>query len=311
MVLKDEVKVGGKYKLQVIKADGSIGQETGWFNNLVTDGGLDALASNRGLLRYCQVGSGNTTPANGDTALVSRIASAETEHGSGWGYSTTVGAASSSPYYQYQRLIYTFGTGIAAGNVSEVGVGWASTGSLYSRALILDINGDPTTITVLSDEQLIVTYEFRFYPIETDQTGSVTFTGNKGATYSWTIRPALASTVKEHYEYPNTFRVAAPMNMATGYSSTLYASTGSIAIITSQPSGAGSNIISASPGSYTAGTYTITLTLSASTSQANINIASILVLWGPTCVQIGFNPAIAKTSQDTLSITLTRTWSRY
>lgn len=310
MRIKSEVKVAGKYSIQVLKADGSVKHDTGWFDNLITDGGLDALATNVNFARYCQVGSGSTIPSNGDTALASRIASVD--KGTGWCSINNSGAASSSPYYQYQRIVYTFSAGVATGNISEVGVGWASTGSLFSRALILDTYGNPTTITVLSDEQLIVTYEFRYYPIETDQTGSVTFSGNIGGTYNWTLRPALASTVKSQYVYPNTWYVAAPMSLATGYNSTLYAGTNSIAILTSEPHPSiGKQDISAAIGSYTAGTYTISLTLSASTSQANINIASMLVLWGPTCIQIGFSPAIPKTSSDTLSIVLTRSWGRY
>lgn len=310
MEIKDTVKVAGRYRLQVIRPDGTVKRGTGWFKNLITNGGLDALGDNGAFGRYCQVGSGNTAPSNTDSSLVSLIATTQTADAAVWGYSTDVGAAASSPYYQYQRLTYTFGTGVAAGNISEVGIGWATSGSLFSRALILDSYGDPTTITVLSDEQLIVTYEFRYYPIETDQTGNVTFTGNLGGTYAWTLRPALITTVKEQLTGIYTYRVACPMNLATGYNNTMYASAGAIAIITSQPSGVGSNAISSSAGSYTPGSYTITLTLSASTAQANINISSMMVLWGPSCIQLGFSPAIPKTSSDTLSITLTRSWDR-
>ena len=310
MVLKEEIKISGKYKLQVIKDDGSIKQDTGWFSNLITNGGLDALGDNLYFGRYCQVGSGNTAPANGDTGLANRIASVD--KGGSWCATNLAGAASSSPYYQYQRIVYTFGTGVAAGNISEVGIGWASSGSLYSRALILDINGNPTTITVLSDEQLIVTYEFRFYPIETDTTGSVTFTGNKGGTYAWTLRPAYISTIyPQLYSGYILYYVMAPMNLASGYTYTQGASAGAIAIITSGPNNISSNGMGATPSSYVAGSHTLNLTLTASTAQANIKILSMQTLWGPSCVQIGFNPAIAKTSQDTLSITLTRSWGRY
>ena len=311
MQIKHTVKVAGKYRLQVIKSDGTISKDSGWFDNLITNGGLDALATNQNFARYCQVGSGSTAPTAGDAALVNKIGAVD--KGLAWCSTNLAGAASSSPYYQYQRIVYTFIEGTATGNISEVGVGWGATGNLFSRALVVDSYGNPTTITVLSDEKLIVTWEFRYYPIETDQTGSVTFTGNIGGTYNWTIRPALATTVKKQHIYPHTWHVAATMNMATGYNFTLYASTNAIAIITSEPNPGGSGSgydISATAGSYTAGTYTITLTLSASTAQANINIKSILVLWGPTCIQIGFSPAIPKTSSDTLSITLSRSWGR-
>ncbi len=44
-----------------------------------------------------------------------------------------------------------------------MGIGWNAnpSGALFSRALIVDAEGDPTTIAKLADEQLDVEYEFR------------------------------------------------------------------------------------------------------------------------------------------------------
>ena len=59
------------------------------------------------------------------------------------------------------------------------------------RALILDGGGSPTTLTILSDETLDVTYTIRVYPPTTDVTGSITL---DGVSYGYTIRPCNVST---------------------------------------------------------------------------------------------------------------------
>ena len=68
-----------------------------------------------------------------------------------------------SPYYRWAKVTWRFGQGVAAGNISEVGLGWGNS-NLWNRALIKDANGNPTTITVLSDEYLDVVSEIRDYP---------------------------------------------------------------------------------------------------------------------------------------------------
>src|SRR5690606_22565095 len=49
-------------------------------------------------------------------------------------------------------------------------------------------------ITVLADEVVDVTYEFRFMAKTDDETGSVTFTGSIGGTYDWTMRSVSVAT---------------------------------------------------------------------------------------------------------------------
>src|SRR5690606_36950343 len=57
---------------------------------------------------------------------------------------------------------HQFGLGEAAGNLLEIGIQHTSaSGPLWSRALILDGQGDPTTITVLPDDFLTCYYTLR------------------------------------------------------------------------------------------------------------------------------------------------------
>src|SRR5690606_39029584 len=64
--------------------------------------------------------------------------------------------------YKENSCRHQFGQVKSAGNLSEVGILRSSTtGPLWSRALILDGQGNPTTITVLPDDFLTCYYTLR------------------------------------------------------------------------------------------------------------------------------------------------------
>ena len=308
-------KVAGYYKMEAVKiSTGERRELTGWFPNIITDGGLDRMATQYDYLDYCQVGTGSTQPTASDTALVNRVGANST---AGNFLSRLFSVNGTSPYYRITRIVHRLTPGRATGNLSEVGMGWASTGSLFSRALILDSYGNPTTITVLSDEYLDVTYEYRFYPEESDVTGSITLTGNKGGTYNYTLRCAY---ITSHVLQQNTSfgNVPVTMNNKSNISNigTIYNRVydGSIGALTGIPSGTSENISYAytSVSSYTARTRTLTFTLALPISVGNLSggIKSIIFPWGNVHYQIEFDTAILKTSEDTLSLTFTHTWAR-
>lgn len=190
LITGPRVGLAGYFKLEKYKtaANGDVIEESkevcaDWFPNLILNQGLDLLGSaSTQLTIFCRTGSGSTTPANTQTALVSQIASSSTYQASSFGTNNTV-----SPYYGWRRVTYRFIAGVSTGNISEVGVGGGATTLLFSRALVLDGLGAPTTITVLSDEVLDVTYENRSYPDLTDHSGSFTL-GTEGGSYDYTIR---------------------------------------------------------------------------------------------------------------------------
>jgi len=172
-------KLVGFYQIEVLKADGSVKTLTPWFPNLITNGGLDRCAVNTDYLNYCLVGTGNTAPAYTDTQLVTFVNSTGS-------VTSNATAPTVSPYYASIIRTYTFGEGVAAGNLSEVGIGWSSANtSLFSRALIVDNVGIPITITVLSDEFLIVRYELRRYVPEIDTSSVITISS---VSYTFTGR---------------------------------------------------------------------------------------------------------------------------
>lgn len=179
--------VAGKYRAQISKArTGKLKYDTGWFDNIVTNRGLVewwnlprfGAFDSGSIAAWCCVGTGNTTPTVNDVQLAAYRASAygTGATGGGTGYPSPnaqgyVAAAAPTPAYWYARYIYVFATGAASGNLTEVGVypGGANVFSdLFSRALVLDGSGNPTSITVLSDEILTVTWELRWYLDTTD-----------------------------------------------------------------------------------------------------------------------------------------------
>ena len=291
---KNKIQLGcvGKYKIMVGKKPGGIESEqrivTDWFPNLITDGGLDILATRSfgSASSYCQVGSGNTTPAFTDSDLASYVA---------YVGGTSAYSLDMPLLYQQCDRTYSFGLGVAAGNLSEIGVGWGTSTNLFSRALILDSEGSPTTITVLSDEYLTVIYSYRMYGLLADTTGSVTFTGNLAGTYGWTLRHSTFDTrlvTQDMLYITSTYCYNGPMaiigSVPSGYSSCGYTSVG-----------------------YVAGTHTSSMTVTASVTQGNLSggIKSIAFYLG-TRWQVEFDTPIPKTDQDSLSITFEMTWGR-
>lgn len=294
ITMQHETQCAGWFKIEAIRPDGTRRVLADWFPNLILDGGLDRMGANSDYLNWCQVGSGSTAPVAAQTALVNRIAGTSTVQAS------STGAQASAPYYGWLRRTYRFAQGVAAGNLSEVGVGWASTGSLFSRALILDGGGSPTTITVLSDEALDVTYELRRYPGTVDLTGTVVL---NGVTHNWVSRAAGVTTAGVW-----TGEGAMALDAAQSFN-------GNIGAVTApNPSGT-SGVLSATALAYSAGSYTRAVTVSAGLNNSNLSggIRSIIVtsnVAGTGRYQIQFDPAIPKDNTKVLSLTIQHTWAR-
>ncbi len=184
-------EAAGFFKLEVFDAKtGRKTKQTPWFKNLITNTGLNQMATHLSTtslapFSYCHVGTGSAAPSFSDTALSTWVAASSSVTG------ISGGAQSSTPYYIHIRRRFNFGEGDAAGILAEVGIGPSSSNeTLTSRALIVDELGDPTTIQILSNEFLRVTYEFRIYIPTTDLSDSLTI---DGIATDWVAR-ALAVT---------------------------------------------------------------------------------------------------------------------
>ena len=185
-------------------------------------------------------------------------------------------------------------------------MGWGNTttdGFLYSRALIKDGNGDPTTITLLADEFLDVTYELRCYPNLTD----VTITGlDLGeSTHDVTIRAANV-TSGTLWGFP----LGGAASFSAYPSSTIF--NGGIGVITSSPSGDSANLGEISlPYSANSRKQTASATLSLNYANLAGGIRSIKLSTSLGAHQLEFNPPINKTSEKTLTLNFEVSWGRH
>lgn len=299
--MNKQINVGLAGKVKLVAVNAETGEErllADWFDNLITDGGLNHLGVG-GVGGYCLVGSGSTPPANGDTALATFIASTSN-------YEVTTGAATSSPYYGWERFKYRFAQGAAAGNVSEIGIGWASTNAnLFARTLVKDSGGNPTTVTILASEYLDVFHEVRIYAPASDLTSQVTIAG---VVHDVIVRPSYVTAGTPGRWRP--FRSQA-VAIVGGYISN-YAYSGTIGEQTVGPSGS-TGTLSVSSSAYVANSMKRTAVLSASLDSSNFGSGIRSLEFGTIGCgswQIQFTPAIAKDNTKTLNLTVEVSWAR-
>lgn len=307
-----EIKSGlmGMYKLEAVTLDDDgveVSRRTlaDWFPNLILDAGLERLVLDK-YMQYCQVGTGNTAPAVTDTALQTRIAGTSTQQAG------AAGVQGSAPYYAWLRTTYRFAAGTAAGNISEVGVGWASNGSLFSRALVLDGSSNPTTITVLSTEVLDVTYELRVYPPLSDVTGSITIAG---VSYNYTLRACNVTTGVTALGSQPGWGLDSGNGWYWGADDAFHSTKaydGAIGTIVQSPSGNNLGDGNGTAQAYVANSRQRDYVLSYGLNTGNSVGGIKSIRWGSlrSAYQIEFTPNIPKTASKTLNLTVRHSWGR-
>ncbi len=305
----------GFYRLQVRRPDGSVREETPWFQNLITDNGLDLIgvspAGTFGIKYFCPgcfVGSGNTAPAYTDSTLVTQVASkSDGASNSPFNPVTFVDVAGSDPAYFKSVGYWRFSTGAAAGILAEVGVGYGSS-NLFSRALILDGGGSPTTVTVLADEVLDVYYELRSY---IDLT-VVPFTIDiSGTNYDGIVKPYDIDGGTPSFSYSVTAGGGRGGATLTSRDAAIPATS-----YVSASGGGGSAIGGSAIASYVSGNYYLDFRFT--WAQGSSNWASgIRTLISSSdqpfsTIVIGFTPtAVPKMNYQVFSLDVRYSWARY
>jgi hypothetical protein len=220
--------VEGRIRMVATKLDGS--QRTlADFRNLITDAGLNRMGIGQ-FRNTCVVGTGSNAPSVSDSQLQTTRARTSANAPNIPGAT----AQSSPPYFAQTSTGFRFSVGSASGNLTEVGIGW-STGSglndyqLWSRALIKDENGNPTTVTVLGDEVLDIYYSMRIYPPTLDETYQINIGGE---TYNCISRAASVTSTL-HWGVPNERVLFTSLPGGVGVTTT----NGLIGAITGSPSG--------------------------------------------------------------------------
>ena len=296
--------LSGRFRL-VKSRGGKVSQELE-FDNLILDSGLERLGVGA-IVDRCKVGSGNAAPTVADTTLASELATS-TNRRSVTPYLT----ASTASRWTEVTTCYRFAAGVGTGTIAEIGMGWAS--GLWSRTLVKDGSGVPTTITKLADETLDVYYTLRIQLPAADITGSIVL---EGVTYDYILRPAMINTQGQNSLFGYAFGAYDDNGGSSWYPSGL-----PIAAVDSAPGGnaAGDRRVSAA---YTPGSKTRRITYSAGLDAANVvgGFKSIVLpIYGAynnaqQAWQMGFYiagapAAVPKTATKIFSIVLDFTWAR-
>lgn len=301
---KDEIfvpsKLCGFFKMEAIRPDGRKRLVADWFPNLITDAGLNRMAYG-GYLNACHVGTNNTPPNVLNNSLVGYVGGTTTVQ------SSSYGAQSTAPYYGWKRITYRFNVGVATGNLAEVGIATAAANGgstvLFSRALILDINSNPTTITILPDEVLDVTYELRNYPPLVDVPQTLTITGS--GSHDMVTRAAFVTSSSW-----GLYLGGGVSFNTSGVDGFVF--NGSIGAITSGPSGNSSNVSQYNVGSYVENSLERSGGYGFGLNQGNLAGGITAARYQTTLgyYQTSFSPAITKDATKTLSFVFKTTWAR-
>jgi len=199
--------VACKFKVQIFKKSGLIRYEGPWFSNTILDSGLDFLMTStnsrifgplNGILRTCNIGSGNSLPSTEDTGLESYFTYSQNQDRSG--------SADHEAGFREWIGVFEFGVGTFSDTeIREVGLSLSGNSTYFNRQLFRDENGDPVTLTLQSDEGLRVTAAVTKYapvPIGDMIPGSIDFNGTTHTTQT----EAMDGLLLYHSNVHNTYQ---------------------------------------------------------------------------------------------------------
>ena len=308
-----QVGLYGEVKVIVKRADDTVRLDTGFFPNVITNLGLDAIGNDNDLFNYCAVGGGNSKPLNTNTKLdnplqVGSPISSESKY--------DYDPVRDTKFYKCSRTVgYRF-EGLDNKNISEVGlVGDYESGQhpAYTRTLIKNSAGEPTVITVLSGE--ILELQYRLWQVfDVKDKDQVVTAMIDGVEVPFNVKIRLAG-VGGHLG--GSWRYAAVVGARLTFQGNNYHQfgTGELGEITGQNSGLNA-YVSLSWEAYQPSTYKRKFYVNASITDAVHPIRSFLFFTGLGAYQVRFGTVdgdlpIDKTEQDILQLGFEMSWGRY
>ena len=309
-----QVGIAGEVRCVLKREDGSIKEDTGFQKNLILNQGLNFLGSDLGnMFEKCAIGSGNTTPVATQTQLDSFLAVGTGAVNSGK-YDYVPDA--SNTYKTNQVYKYVF-TGLNNVNVSEVGLASStSTDSishvLYTRALLKDVSGAPTTITILQGEVLEVYYKLWVVYSTLDAEFVVNMLDGKGGSvpYNTKVRnQGVGVAIFYNYIGSQLYATSVGDDYINPSSADL------VGITAKRPEGLKRyNSMDRAP--YITDSYKRGLILNIAVADANASIRTFGILTSMGAWQIRFGSVvddspIPKTNLKTLSMHFEVSWGRY
>lgn len=175
---------------------GEVIEETGWGKNIITLVGINTwLGSASTLFIWAVAGTSNATPSEANTVL-GAYAGRRTALPVGDTLTRQVDPLAGELYIRnVSRSTFNPGAfGASSVNIAEAGMAMSSTApssstQLFSRGLLVDGGGSPTTISVAPDEYLDIVWEFTIY-VPYGTTGTVSLTIDGVATnHTYVVRP--------------------------------------------------------------------------------------------------------------------------
>lgn len=308
-----QVGVYGEVKVIVKRADGTVRLDTGFFPNVITNLGLDALGNDHNLFHYCAVGGGNSTPLNTNTKLDNFLAvGTQISSESKYDYDPV----RDTEFYKCSRTVgYRF-EGLDNKNISEVGLVIDYRPELHSaltRTLIKNSNGDPTVITVLSGE--ILELQYRLWQVfDLKDKDQVVTAMIDGVEVPVNVKIRLADVGGWHYNFVVGMGI---MYNGSNYGNNPLFGTGEIGEITgaiSEP--VRGYHIAPDWEAYQPSTYKRKFSVNISITDAVHPIRSFLFHTGLGAYQVRFGTVdgdlpIDKTNQDILQLGFEMSWGRY
>lgn len=322
MHLKQEFGVGGEQNLQVFK-DGKLVRETGFHKNMILDSWFTRLLDPSSVKEldalnnaWCCVGTGATAVNATQTTLISFLATAaEVVGGNTFGSNGVI-----SDYKEvWGQRTFDFAEGAVVGNIAEVGTTASATTpnsatEILTRALVVDVNGNPTTIAVTAAEQLRVIHRIITRLPITPVTGNVDLTtGGNTVNYAYDLRIDDGSNTWGRYGFLDnpkyrTGGIALPSRV----DQTLTQNANCAA-----PTTGGTNqSFVGNPSSYTVVSVTKVGLTSSATVEFKVGSANLvggfqgLQGGGTAGWAIKFTPAIPKTSLNKFRWTMSITFAR-
>jgi len=259
--------------------------------NLITNNGQNLAFTQASPYTGCYLGTGTATPAVTDTTLTS-------PSGVGGQIGGDLNIIVTGPPYQRRTTrTYRFNVGSLNGNYTEVAVGIANN-NLFSRALIVDGGGTPTTLAVASTEQLDVAYTLCDQVNTGDTAFNVVISSVNYTGFFRRFNAANATTI-----IPSSFGLVG----ATAYTGTLNAfNSGTV------PTGSLGNATTASNLTYVTGNYYRDTNISWNTTSGNGAIKSIIFNTVNTAHSFGmqFDGTVTKTNLQSLTLLMRLAFAR-
>jgi len=220
--------IRGEFRLINYDYKGRVKHDTGWFDNLITDQGLENMGKKGGnnncWADQIAIGDSTTPPSYSDTALGNQWQGAGFNYNSSSGnFVETYGWGDPIPWMATQNY-GRFGSG-TAGTVNEVGLGSGNTTSYLSCRQLL-----PTPFVKGSTDVLDVYYKAYWYFDTGDVTGTCTL---DGTLYNWTGRLGGFYGTAQGYDwgtcfYPPDNQKNESGSIADGELATVYQSEGGL-----------------------------------------------------------------------------------